>query len=55
MTRAEYWPELPSDGWKDTCATLHLWNQIVGKVRLDLKPSGWKSGSGQCLSSSPTL
>jgi hypothetical protein len=34
----ECWPELPSDSWKDTCATLHMWTQIVGKVRLALTP-----------------
>ena len=28
------WPELPLSGWKDTYATLHLWTQIVGKIRL---------------------
>ncbi|MGH9441163.1 MAG: DUF5996 family protein [Thermoanaerobaculia bacterium] len=28
------WPELSYDGWKDTCETLHLWTQIVGKIRL---------------------
>jgi len=38
MTSAEYWPELPFDQWKDTCATLHLWTQIVGKVRLAKAP-----------------
>jgi hypothetical protein len=38
MTRAEYWPELPFDGWKDMCATLHLWTQIVGKIRLANAP-----------------
>jgi hypothetical protein len=38
MTKAEYWPELPFDEWKDTCATLHLWTQIVGKVRLGKAP-----------------
>jgi Family of unknown function (DUF5996) len=32
------WPELPYAAWKDTCATLHLWTQIVGKVRLKLTP-----------------
>ena len=32
------WPELPYAAWKDTCATLHLWTQIVGKVRLTLTP-----------------
>jgi hypothetical protein len=38
MTRAEDWPELPFEEWKDTCATLHLWTQIVGKVRLAKAP-----------------
>src|SRR5579883_1595755 len=32
------WPELPLDAWKDTYATLHMWTQIVGKVRLALSP-----------------
>jgi hypothetical protein len=32
------WPELPYAAWKDTCATLQLWTQIVGKVRLALTP-----------------
>lgn len=27
------WPELGYDAWKDTCATLHMWTQIVGKIR----------------------
>jgi len=35
---ASVWPELPYAAWKDTCATLHLWTQIVGKVRLKLTP-----------------
>jgi hypothetical protein len=30
----ESWPELPFDAWGDTYATLHMWTQIVGKVRL---------------------
>ncbi len=34
----ECWPSLPLDSWKDTCATLHMWTQIVGKVRLALTP-----------------
>jgi hypothetical protein len=34
----ECWPELPLDSWKDTLATLHMWTQIVGKVRLRLTP-----------------
>jgi len=32
------WPELPHDTWKDTYATLHMWTQIVGKVRMALTP-----------------
>jgi hypothetical protein len=34
----ECWPSLPLEAWKDTCATLHMWTQIVGKVRLALTP-----------------
>jgi hypothetical protein len=32
------WPELPYLAWKDTCATLQLWVQIVGKIRLARTP-----------------
>ena len=32
------WPSLPLESWKDTYATLHLWTQMVGKVRLALTP-----------------
>ena len=32
------WPELPLEAWQDTYATLHMWSQIVGKVRLALSP-----------------
>jgi uncharacterized protein DUF5996 len=32
------WPALPFDSWRDTCATLHMWTQMVGKVRLALTP-----------------
>jgi hypothetical protein len=32
------WPALPLASWKDTCDTLHLWTQIVGKVKLALSP-----------------
>ena len=28
------WPELPLAAWSDTYKTLHLWLQMVGKVRL---------------------
>jgi hypothetical protein len=29
-SRPEAWPDLPYAAWKETCATLHLWTQIVG-------------------------
>ena len=32
------WPELPLAAWEDTYQTLHMWTQIVGKVRLALFP-----------------
>jgi hypothetical protein len=32
------WPPLPLDAWRDTYATLHMWFQIVGKVRLAQTP-----------------
>jgi hypothetical protein len=35
---SEVWPELNYADWKDTCATLHMWFQIVGKVRLVQTP-----------------
>ena len=38
MTRQDAWPALPFEAWKDTYATLHLWTQIVGKVRLAQTP-----------------
>jgi Family of unknown function (DUF5996) len=36
--QAELWPALPYDDWKDSCTTLHLWTQIVGKIRLAQTP-----------------
>ena len=36
--QAGVWPALPLAHWKDTCATLHMWTQIVGKIRLALTP-----------------
>jgi hypothetical protein len=32
------WPSLPFGEWGETCATLHMWTQIVGKVRLAQAP-----------------
>ena len=34
----EHWPELPLEQWQETYETLHLWSQIVGKVRLSQMP-----------------
>lgn len=34
----ETWPSLPLKAWIETCATLHLWTQIVGKIRLTQSP-----------------
>ncbi|HYW81657.1 MAG TPA: DUF5996 family protein, partial [Spirochaetia bacterium] len=34
----ERWPALPYGEWKDTRDTLHLWTQVVGKVKLALNP-----------------
>lgn len=35
----DIWPALPQAEWSETCATLQLWMQIVGKVRLALMPA----------------
>jgi hypothetical protein len=32
------WPELPTVAWRETYATLHLWTQVVGKIRLVRAP-----------------
>jgi hypothetical protein len=39
MKPSDRWPALPLAKWKDTYATLHMWMQIVGKVRLALCPN----------------
>jgi len=38
MEKLEQWPELSLEDWQDTCATLHMWTQIVGKIRLAQTP-----------------
>ena len=38
MPVADPWPILPLEAWADTRATLHLWMQIVGKIRLAASP-----------------
>jgi hypothetical protein len=36
--RDEFWPPLPFEEWKETAATLHMWTQIIGKIRLTQTP-----------------
>jgi hypothetical protein len=38
METPSVWPKLPYSAWKDTCRTLQLWSQIIGKIRLALTP-----------------
>jgi hypothetical protein len=38
MTRGDEWPSLPFSEWRDTCATLHMWTQVIGKIRLAQAP-----------------
>jgi hypothetical protein len=38
LDSSDGWPALPLSAWADTYATLHMWTQIVGKVRLALSP-----------------
>ncbi|MEP6698336.1 MAG: DUF5996 family protein [Verrucomicrobiota bacterium] len=36
--REKFWPALPFAEWQLTAETLHMWTQIVGKIRLSLTP-----------------
>src|SRR5215510_13865203 len=38
LGRAQAWPSLAFNDWKETCETLQLWTQVVGKIRLKLAP-----------------
>jgi len=38
VSREGVWPSLPFESWSNTCATLHMWTQIVGKIRLVQSP-----------------
>ena len=38
MTTTDLWPKLPLAEWEDTYHTLHMWTQIIGKIRLALTP-----------------
>ena len=42
-SRRDTWPSLPLESWRDTCATLHMWTQIVGKIRF--AHSAWMNHS----------
>ena len=39
MASDKAWPELDYAAWQDSCATLHLWTQIIGKIRLAQMPA----------------
>jgi uncharacterized protein DUF5996 len=38
ISTPDSWPDIPYAAWKDTCTTLHMWVQIVGKIRLVQTP-----------------
>jgi Family of unknown function (DUF5996) len=38
MSDTELWPPLSFSEWSDSCRTLHMWTQIVGKIRMTLSP-----------------
>ena len=45
LSKLDTWPDLPLKAWSETYATLHMWMQIVGKVRL--AQSSWMNHSWQ--------
>src|ERR1700722_10969690 len=38
MNESPQWPSLPLKEWQDTFRTLHMWAQIIGKIRMTLTP-----------------
>lgn len=38
MKDSHRWPPLPLQEWQDTYRTLHMWTQIIGKIRMSLSP-----------------
>src|SRR5580658_7687775 len=36
MSNSQLWPALPLKEWQETYHTLHLWTQIIGKIRMEL-------------------
>ena len=59
MTPSEpKWPEFSSPAWPDTYATLHMWTQIVGKIRLKFAPPvnhWWSTALQLCARGITTL
>jgi len=45
LSKLETWPTLPLEAWSETYATLHMWTQIVGKIKLAQSP--WMNHSWQ--------
>src|SRR5438552_14685511 len=38
MSTSDAWPDIPYGAWKDTKETLHMYTQVIGKLRLALSP-----------------
>jgi len=38
VSQASPWPEIPYEAWRETRDTLHMYTQIIGKLRLALSP-----------------
>ena len=56
--REPQWPEFSSPAWPDTYATLHMWTQIVGKIRLKFAPPvnhWWSTALQLCARGITTL
>jgi hypothetical protein len=43
------WPARPLQKWKDACATLHMWTQIAGKVRLNSGAGPIRESDGEVV------
>jgi Family of unknown function (DUF5996) len=58
----EPWPELPWMDWAPTISTLHMWTQVVGKVRMRLTdtvrfynaPAGFREHLGRTMTTAST-
>ena len=38
LNNNQLFPSLPITAWQETSSTLHLWTQIIGKIRMELTP-----------------